>query len=81
MEAHLALVLFFEGSKLRTPGAVGTAAEEPRFHYIGERGRGDVAVQNLLGLRTNRVTGVSDSLYAACHVVPAHASAWHAASH
>ena len=34
VEAHLALVLFFEGSKLRTPGTVGAAAEEPRFYYI-----------------------------------------------
>ena len=34
VEPDLALVLFFEGGELGAAGAVGAAAEEPRFYYI-----------------------------------------------
>ena len=52
VEAHLALVLGLEGRELGAAGAVGAAPEEPRFYYVRQRGGRDVAVQNLLGLRT-----------------------------
>ena len=44
VEADLALVLGLEGRELGAAGAVGAAAEEPGFYYIGERGRGHVSI-------------------------------------
>ena len=52
MEPDLALVLLLEGRELGAAGAVLASSQEPRFYYIGERGGGHVAVENLLGLRT-----------------------------
>ena len=58
MEAHLALVLGLEGRELGAAGAVGAAAEEPGLDDVGQRGRGDVSIENLLGLRTIVVSRV-----------------------
>ena len=44
MESDLALVLGLEGRELGAAGAVGAAAEEPRFYYIGERGGRHVSI-------------------------------------
>ena len=44
MEADLPFVFGLEGGELGAAGAVGAAAEEPRFYYIGERRRGDVSI-------------------------------------
>ena len=52
MESNFPFVLGLEGRELGAAGAVGAAPEEPRFYYVRQRGGRDVAVQNLLGLRT-----------------------------
>ena len=48
MKSNFPFVFSLERGELGAAGAVLASPEEPRFYYIGERGRGDVAVQNLL---------------------------------
>ena len=51
-------MLLFEGGELGAAGAVLSSPQKPGLDDIGQRGRGDVSIQNLLGLRTNRDDGV-----------------------